>query len=501
MDRTNRTLGDRLFALLRARILTFVVAALSIPSVAHAVVFTVDSLSDTPDAAPGDGVCDDGAGACSLRAALAEVVDGDTIDVPLAGTIALAASPLEVPAAVAIEGSGPDLLVIVPAVGERALEVSGSPVSLSGVALEDATGPGPGAALSNAGTLVLSDCAFVRNASENTGGAISNSGSLSISDCAFRDNTARTDGGAIHSTGTLSIDESRFVSNGAGTSGGALYNAFGARMRIGSSAFSGNRGGWGSAIYVSGSASIDTCDVFDNEADYYAAVYVHSGKLVMQDTTIDGNSAGYDAAGLDTLFSEAVVMSSTISGNLSAGRGGGVFAAGGTTTLINTTVSGNVAVGRGGGIWNGGDLNVLNSTIADNFSGANGGGLTNQILGRLRLKDTLVAGNTAPVGPDCSGEPIDSLGHNLIGDATDCPLGALATDQVGSAAAPLDARLLPLAAVGGPTETHALAADSPALDAGHPQPPGSGVACTPVDQRGEPRPAGAACDVGAYERQ
>src|SRR5439155_11194254 len=42
---------------------------------------------------------------------------------------------------------------------------------------------------------------------------------------------------------------------------------------------------------------------------------------------------------------------------------------------------------------------------------------------------------------------------------------------------------------------------SPAVDAGNPASPGSGgTACAALDQRGFPRPLGAACDIGAVER-
>ena len=57
-------------------------------------------------------------------------------------------------------------------------------------------------------------------------------------------------------------------------------------------------------------------------------------------------------------------------------------------------------------------------------------------------------------------------------------------------------QLGPLADNGGPTQTHALLPGSPAID---------GVAfdapndCPAADQRGVPRPQGAACDMGAVE--
>ena len=60
-----------------------------------------------------------------------------------------------------------------------------------------------------------------------------------------------------------------------------------------------------------------------------------------------------------------------------------------------------------------------------------------------------------------------------------------------------DLGLMPLGDYGGPTRTHALLATSPALEAGILRcllPPVSGV-----DQRGESRPVGTFCDLGAYE--
>jgi hypothetical protein len=68
-------------------------------------------------------------------------------------------------------------------------------------------------------------------------------------------------------------------------------------------------------------------------------------------------------------------------------------------------------------------------------------------------------------------------------------------NQVGSAEAPIDPKLGPLGDNGGPTRTHRLLPGSPAIDAA------STPDCPPTDQRGVPRPQGAGCDIGSFERK
>ena len=77
----------------------------------------------------------------------------------------------------------------------------------------------------------------------------------------------------------------------------------------------------------------------------------------------------------------------------------------------------------------------------------------------------------------------------------DCAFTPGPADITGTPAAPVDARLGPLGANGGPTEPVPLLPGSPALDR---TPAGT---CPPpaVDQRGITRPQGPACDAGAYE--
>src|SRR5262249_14203445 len=69
-----------------------------------------------------------------------------------------------------------------------------------------------------------------------------------------------------------------------------------------------------------------------------------------------------------------------------------------------------------------------------------------------------------------------------------------ASDLSGTPSTPLDPRLLPLGWYGGPTRTHLLAANSPAINAG------DNTNAPPTDQRGDPRIVGGTIDIGSVER-
>src|SRR5262249_35054136 len=144
----------------------------------------------------------------------------------------------------------------------------------------------------------------------------------------------------------------------------------------------------------------------------------------LNNTTVSGNSA----SGIDS----------------ASGIGGGIHNSyNGTITLNNSTVSGNSAAGSGGGIYNkpcfwfawgsgqyyyyGGTVRLNNSTVSGNSAAGSGGGIFNNYAGTLTTRNTIIAGNTAPTGPDLSGY-LGSLGHNLIGNTSGGSGGFDATD-------------------------------------------------------------------------
>jgi hypothetical protein len=154
---------------------------------AHAAVFTVNSPSDgffgAFDANPGDGVCETapGNGICSLRAAIQEtnaLAGDDTIILPpdtYLPSINLPVSTLIIAGNLTITGGGASTTIIRGGVESQLLVInSGFAVNVSGVTISGADLPT--AAISNGGTLTLTDSTVSRNRA----GGIANSGTLTL---------------------------------------------------------------------------------------------------------------------------------------------------------------------------------------------------------------------------------------------------------------------------------------------------------------------------------
>jgi hypothetical protein len=184
------------------------------------------------------------------------------------------------------------------------------------------------------------------------------------------------------------------------------------------------------------------------------------------------------------------VYGTTVSGNTTAGPAGGVLVGDGYLRLTNCTVSGNQGQDAGGilvGLFERASLSSV-TVVGNTALSSGGGGITNGSSDPrpVNAVNVILANNTGP-SPDCAGELVNR-GYSLIEDTTGCTLdGPGAGDIYG-----VDPVLGPLADNGGPTETHALLAGSPAIAAG-----GSGRACPETDQRGHPRTE--PCDIGAYQ--
>jgi hypothetical protein len=155
-------------------------------------------------------------------------------------------------------------------------------------------------------------------------------------------------------------------------------------------------------------------------------------------------------------------------------------------TVTNSTVSGNSA-SIGGGLFNLGTSTVVNSTLVDNSATQEGSAIADdqQEGATVALSGSLIEGG-------CSAAIVSS-GYNIESPGDTCGFDH-GTDLINITEGQLD--LGDLANNGGPTMTHALGADSVAIDWI------TAVDCgVTTDQRGEPRPVGDGCDVGSFERQ
>jgi predicted outer membrane repeat protein len=216
--------------------------------------------------------------------------------------------------------------------------------------------------------------------------------------------------------------------------------------------------------------------------DYGGISNGNAKPLTLNNVTVSGCTAR-DGAGIANNSGNITLTNVTVSGNSATRNGGGIFTNSGSVVLTNVTVSGNSATGQGGGIYSqSGNANTLtNVTIANNSAGTGGGIYKNS--GSTTLTNTIVANSTS--GGNCSGT-ITSAGYN-IDSANTCAFAGTG-DKINT-----NPLLGTLANNGGPTQTQALLAGSPAIDAG------TGVGAPAVDQRGVSRPQGAGYDIGAYE--
>jgi hypothetical protein len=210
------------------------------------------------------------------------------------------------------------------------------------------------------------------------------------------------------------------------------------------------------------------------------------GRLTLTRSTLSGNNA-FIGGGLAAVGSTVTCRASTISSNR-ASEGGGLAALNSTVTVINSTVSSNYASGGGGLTALDSTITVINSTVSENLA-RTGGGILNE--GTVTLINTILA-NSAKRHGNCAAQVPRSGGYNLASEIS-CQLTAPGDKQ------DIDPRLGALAVNGGPTETRALLAGSPAIDAG------DDTVCPATDQRGVSRPQGgsddgtAKCDIGAFE--
>jgi len=303
------------------------------------------------------------------------------------------------------------------------------------------------------------------------------------------------------------------VAGWAGADGGGLYSAVPAI--INQSAISGNfSGANGGGIYNDAILAMSNTTVgklFDAAAPV---------ELTQPNTAENGGGM------FDTGSHTTSIAGSAFNGNEAIGGAGMAVRAGITIDMANSTVSANQATDVGGGITSDGTVNLLNVTVMDNVATTDapggGAGLNAFGPGTFTFANTVLQNNSkvpvvippavpVPVlancgcsgGGACGAGIMISGGYNIEdGDSCDMDMAVL-QDQINT-----DAMPGLLQNNGGLTETHALGAGSPAIDAGLDAVCQALVALFgDVDQRGAGFPRRTdgngdgvvACDIGAFE--
>jgi hypothetical protein len=395
---------------------------------------------------------------------------------------------------ITITGAGADTTIIErdgSALQFRILHVAvAGTLTLDGLTIRGGGGGGifvpfdGGGLLNKGGTVSIISSTFAGNSTTALGGGIFNNGPVTIINSTLADNRADS-GSGLWNSGTVTITNSLFSNNDAAFSGGAIAHDTGGTMTIINSTFSDNHAAsLGGAIVNGGLLTIRNSTLTGNSSDFEGGAIFHDGDPVtIINSTLVSNTA-LIGGGIFNFRGTVAITNSTLASNTE----GGLFnAEEGTAIITNSTVANNSG---DSGIFNAqGTVTITNSTIAGN-SGTSGGGIFN-ILGALELQNVILALNTAEgQGPDCSSisGPITSLGHNLIGDPTDCDITLQPTDLTGNPGLGefTDDRT--------PGHGHfPLLASSRAINAGDDE------VCPPTDQLGQPRVG--ICDIGAIEFQ
>jgi hypothetical protein len=437
--------------LMRSRVCFLVLLALMSLEV-QAKVFVVDSALDAADHQPGDGVCADAKGLCTLRAAIQEsnaIAGADEIwlqpwseaapitywidiasidanedhaargDLDIRDSVTLRRHPSQASGLVEIGTIANDQ-------GDRIFDVQlPSPNQLAqfqdlliaGGNLPDPSADGAGMRVGANSRVLMRRVVFYANFGHGFGTALSVHGQAELLD-------------------SLVFDNHHFHTNSIAVGGGTIYVAAGGRLQVNNAVIDGNRMRRGGALFVDGAGA---------RADVSRTVF--------------GNSVDI------------------------------VATAGGQARLENVTLF--------GGVWVVTDteaqVDLVHSTLSRGVSGFPL--LRAEPSSRIRLRNSIVD-SKANAPANCSAPPnaLQSLGGNVIRYAAPCAMPLLASDRVVPSLMLTEVRAAPPMRVMPNTFHYALApiAGSPALDAADP------AGCPAVDQFGTARSADR-CDSGAIE--
>ncbi len=362
---------------------------------------------------------------------------------------------------------------------------------------------------------VLTGCTFTDNWGGHGGSVYNLRCNPTLTRCTFIGNRAYWGGGVDNYDGSRPTISYCIFEDNTATWGGAMVDFGGSSSTVSHCVFRSNSAvgavGGGIACRGGGSTVIRDCEFIGNTTvgtSGGAVACTENSHTTIYRTRITGNRSDAAGGGLYVEQSDPTIANCTIAGNTAGSWGGGMICyTNSNATVSNCVISGNSAE-RGGGVacLSGSNPVIGNCTLAANTARVAGAGMVAYDHSAPTVRNSLLWGNSAPVGPQMS----------LIASATPSSLSVSYSDvsggpdQVGVEPncvlfwleGNLDADPC-FASPGGPDgdpntwqdNDHHLLPGSPCINSGDPN--GDYAAQTDID--GEPRVADGVADMGADE--
>ena len=283
-------------------------------SVSMSAYATTTTVTNTNDSGPG-----------SLRQALVDSQDGDTIDFDpsLKGqTISLTSAGLLINKSITISGPGPNLLAVSRAQNAPAFRIfnlmPGRSVTIQGLTISNGLAPEfgcGGGILDEGSSLSLINCTVSGNSTDGTGGGIcaDANATLTIDSSTLSGNYAGDYGGGIANSGTLTINNSTLNGNRGEFAAGAILNGFNgdASLTVSNSTLSGNTTQLhGGGIFTEGQSAIGNSTLSDNSGMTAGAIYNRLATLDIESTILNRGELGPNILNDGTVTSHGYNLSS-----------------------------------------------------------------------------------------------------------------------------------------------------------------------------------------------
>ena len=412
----------------RVRMISFVCALAGIltvtPAAIRAADFAVDTESDEPDVAPGDGWCATAAGRCTLRAALEEAnatAGHDSVVLPK-GNYDIRGAALVVADDLTLSGAGAKPTLIRSRNRESVIRIAGSPV------------------------VVIHDLRLEGGRSQRGAGIDNPAGTLTLTDVTFKFNRANSGlGGALYNNGTARLERVTMTGN-VGRAGGAVYNDVAGDLQVVDTTMRRNRHrvpGGGGCLYNAGSAVVERSLLArcQGRIGDGGGGILNRGTLALRNSTLWGCRArlGQGGAIVNDAGATIDIESSTIIRNQAAFVAAGVVNYGGAT-IRNSILWGNFSRERDSNC--GGVVPLLSlgynidGGLACGFAEVGDAGNTDPKVGRdkdnggpTRTRDLKAGSPAVDAGDDVWCPPTDQRGvpRPVDGDGdgrVDCDIGA-----------------------------------------------------------------------------